>query len=87
VKIGVHHAKAAETGGKISGSHPNLDRAVAAKHKVALARRNDVTDSVPHTGDILDDGVDILRTRICAIGPPSPHRKITMINDLDPGRC
>jgi hypothetical protein len=86
VKIGVHHAKAPETGGKISGNHPNLDRAVTAKHKVALAGRDDVTDSVAHTGDILDDRIDILRTRTCAVGPPPTHRKIAMISSLDPGR-
>jgi hypothetical protein len=46
-----------------------------------------LTNSVPHTGDILDDGLDILRARTCAVGHPPTHRRIAMINDLDPGRC
>jgi hypothetical protein len=87
VKIGVHHTKPSETGGKIAGNHPDLDRAVTAKDKVALASPDDVTNSVPHTGDILDNGLDILCARACAVGYPPTQGKISMINDLDPRRC
>jgi hypothetical protein len=87
VKIGVHHSKPSETDGKIAGNHPDLDRAVTAKHKVALASPDDVTNSVPHTGDILDNGLDILRARAYVVGYPPTQGKIAMINHLDPRRC
>jgi hypothetical protein len=86
MKVGVNHAKPSETGGKIASSYPNLDRAVTTKHKMTLACRDDLAQSVPHTGDIVDNSLDILHSRTCAIGRPPTHRKIAMINDLEPGQ-